>query len=249
MCGLHNDETKNIVFAFIYFLYIRFLLVGFAVPTSLLSDSPLRIPTIPITSSLFSIATERDSSSDIIPQVRHDPEKSIRESRVASRISQVTFPSSVNHQMTKQQREIWVQINLPTAVQLQLDEPYGKDTQAQSFYGELQFRHTLIFVLKSGFLDSIDRNVLFSSAAYPKADLLYQLLQDHRAVDFTPLRHPIPSTLSDPIMMRRWGRMFTACLLFYNLDVATAIRYCGGAHMLNYLWLRQLSRSLEIKRQ
>jgi hypothetical protein len=36
-------------------------------------------------------------------------------------------------------------------------------------------------------------------------------------------------------MMGRWGRMFTACLLYYNLDVATAIRYCGGAHTGSHL--------------
>jgi hypothetical protein len=99
---------------------------------------------------------KNDHAVDIIPRVRPDSDPFIRESGVASRFSQVTFPSSVKHHMTKQQREVWVQVHLPTAVQLQLAEPYGKDTHTQSFYGEIQFRHTLIFVFKSGFLDPID---------------------------------------------------------------------------------------------
>jgi hypothetical protein len=147
--------------------------------------------------------------------------------------------------MTKQQREVWVQVHLPTAVQLQLAEPYGKDTRTQSFYGEIQFRHTLIFVLKSGFLDPIDRSALSSPTAYPKAALLCQLLQNHRNVDFTPLRHLIPANLSDPIMMHQWGRMFSACLLYYNLDIATAIRYCGGAHTGSHRQWPQILQELQ----
>jgi hypothetical protein len=212
-----------------FYFYFR-LLVGFAVPISLLSDSPLRIPRNASSYSFDSSKASHGQVLKIIPHVPHVPNNFHGDSSQASRISQVTLSGSVKTQMTKQQREIWVQCNLPTAVQLQLSEPYGKDSQCQSFYGEIQFRHTLIFLLKSGFLSSTDRQILSSPTAYPKAALLYDLLLDHRTVDFSSLRRPIPATLSDPAMMSHWGRMFSACLLYYDLDVATAIRYCGGAH-------------------
>eukprot|EP00980_Cylindrotheca_fusiformis_P018748 scaffold6243_cov82-Cylindrotheca_fusiformis.AAC.1 len=31
-------------------------------------------------------------------------------------------------------------------------------------------------------------------------------------------------------MMQQWSAMFTACLLHYKLDIASAIRFCGGIH-------------------
>jgi hypothetical protein len=228
--------------------------VAFAVPTSLLSDSPPRILHSDLQSSVLHAD---DSSADvasiistavepIIPTVRHNLEASLQVSSVAPRNSQVTLSRSVTKSMTKHQREVWAQVTLPTAVQLQLDEPYGKDTRSQSFTSEIRFRHTLIFLLKSGFLDVLDRQNLSSPPAFPKAALLYNLLQDHLNVDFLRLKSPIPSTLSAPAMMHQWGRMFTACLLYYNLDIATAIRFCGGAHTGTH---RQWPQILQLLRQ
>ncbi|KAI2490464.1 hypothetical protein MHU86_24117 [Fragilaria crotonensis] len=42
--------------------------------------------------------------------------------------------------------------NLPTSVQVQLDQPFGKDSLQQSFYSAKSLCHILLPLLKSGFL-------------------------------------------------------------------------------------------------
>ncbi|CAJ1962540.1 unnamed protein product [Cylindrotheca closterium] len=53
---------------------------------------------------------------------------------------------------------------------------------------------------------------------------------EHRFVDFRPLQQPIPPKLTPSVAMHRWSRMFTACLLHYDLSIPTAVRFVGNIH-------------------
>jgi hypothetical protein len=54
--------------------------------------------------------------------------------------------------LTTQRLEQFVSTILPTSVQVQLDQPFGKDSLQQSFYSAKSFCHILLPLLKSGFL-------------------------------------------------------------------------------------------------
>ena len=54
--------------------------------------------------------------------------------------------------LTTTQLEAFAKTHIPTNVQTQLNQTFGKDTLSQSFYAEKCFRHVLLPVLKSGFL-------------------------------------------------------------------------------------------------
>jgi hypothetical protein len=64
--------------------------------------------------------------------------------------------------------------------------------------------------------------------------LLLTLLHEHVDVDFRPLRAPIPQDFTPDTIIHAWSRMFTACLLHYDLDVPTAVRFVGGIHTGNH---------------
>ncbi|CAJ1928873.1 unnamed protein product, partial [Cylindrotheca closterium] len=68
--------------------------------------------------------------------------------------------------------------------------------------------------------------------AFPKAQLLWILLCEHEFVNFRPLQEPLPQDKDLPAaaVLNRWSRMFTACLLHYDLDIPSAVRFVGGIH-------------------
>ena len=78
------------------------------------------------------------------------------------------------------------QESLPTATALRLEQSFGKDNINHSFTTQICFRHTFIFLLKSGLLVSADLNNLYQAS--PRAQLLSRLLQSHADIDFRPLR-------------------------------------------------------------
>ena len=88
--------------------------------------------------------------------------------------------------VTKAAREQFVREHLPTRVQTQLDQPYGKDTLSQSFLMPAHFRVVLLPLFKSRLLCNRSRKALES--AWRLARRLAQLLKRYRTVDFRPLQ-------------------------------------------------------------
>ena len=129
----------------------------------------------------------------------------------------------------KEIRERWLAAEVPTAVQLQLDQPFGKNNLTQCFTSDVCFRHALVFVMQSGHLDAIATNALL--AASPHARLLDKLIRDHTTIDFRPLRNANPNWESETTIPAERVRMVTACLIYYNFDVAAMVRYIGGTHV------------------
>ena len=85
-----------------------------------------------------------------------------------------------------------------------------------------------MFVFKSGFLQDDELETLWSASL--SLLLLWKLYAKHYFVDFCRLREPLPVDQPAHIVMQMWSRMFTACLLHYNLDIPSAVRFVGGIH-------------------
>ncbi|CAJ1959567.1 unnamed protein product [Cylindrotheca closterium] len=102
------------------------------------------------------------------------------------------------------------------------------DSVDRWFSTEHKFEHTWMFLLKSCYLNQTDLATLFHVC--PSIHLLSLLINKHRFVDFRPLQQPIPPHLTPEVAMHRWSRMFTACLLHYDLSIPTAVRFVGNIH-------------------
>ena len=137
--------------------------------------------------------------------------------------------SPANPSLTKADREQFVREHLPTRVQAQLDQPYGKDTLSQSFYMPAHFRFVLLPLFKSRFLCNRSRKSLESS--WRLARRLAQLLKRYRTVDFRPLQGFYGGWQDETDFNRDRQSMATACCLHFNGDVASVVRYIGGPHV------------------
>ena len=155
------------------------------------------------------------SNSIMTATVKNPPQKS-------------TQPTQYRGKLTTPDLEAFATATLPTSVQVQLGQTFGKDTSFQSFYAEKCFRHVLLPVLKSGFLscDSLKR---LERASF-RARQLRQLLKRYAHVDFRPLQGFQSDWESVSTIREDWKAMTSACLLHFNGDVATVVRWIGGPH-------------------
>jgi len=117
---------------------------------------------------------------------------------------------------------------LPTPVQTQLQQPFGKDDLEHSFTNSATFRHALLPLYFSDFLDHEEWNTLCCSV--PSAYRLGCLLREHGKVDFRPLRENFFKEGWEDETDFDYQRcaMLSSCLLFYRGSVAAVVRYVGG---------------------
>ena len=120
---------------------------------------------------------------------------------------------------------------LPSEVQVQLDQPFGKDSCQHSFTSDVEFRHVLLFVFRSNLLSRRDRKSIES--AWPLAKQLSRLLREYRSVDFRPLQgfDAYRNYDTETNLDLRRVQLATAALLHYNCNMATLVRYIGGPHV------------------
>jgi hypothetical protein len=88
--------------------------------------------------------------------------------------------------MTKTIRDEFIRENLPTRVQVAMEQTFGKDSCSQSFHSEVTFRHTIPYLYNLGWLSKRDRAKL--EAAWPMAKRYAILWKKHRHVDFSRAR-------------------------------------------------------------
>jgi len=128
---------------------------------------------------------------------------------------------------TKKGKEA-MRLSLPSAVRTQLDQDFGKDDNNHSFTNDATFRHILLPLYSSNYLD--DNEWFHLRMAVPCVERLGRLIDDVAEVDFRPLRENFfPDgwdTATD--FNHERTRMLTACLLFYKGSVAALVRYVGG---------------------
>ena len=130
--------------------------------------------------------------------------------------------------LSKAASEAFLQ-SLPTSTQLRLDESFGKEKITHSFSTDCMFRHVVIFLLKSGFLSSTCQSILQNTSIY--VSTMSFLLRRYGRVNFMPLRGYQQSWHQRKDLMNERRAMTTACLLHYNLDIPTVVRFLGGPHV------------------
>ena len=118
---------------------------------------------------------------------------------------------------------------LPTSVQVQLAQPFGKDNIKQSFTSEKCFRHILLPLFKSGFLPCRAKKALATASI--DARRLLQLIKRYRDVDFRPLQGFQADWEATTTIRSDWKAMTSACLLHFDGDVSTMVRWIGGSHV------------------
>ena len=137
-------------------------------------------------------------------------------------------PTWSQGKLTTAKLEAFAAEQLPTSVQVQLGQTFGKDTSFQSFFAEKCFRHVLLPVLKSGYLSC--RAVKQLERASYRARQLRQLIKRYAHVDFRPLQGFQSDWEEVSTIREDWKAMTSAFLLHFNGDVATVVRWLGGPH-------------------
>jgi len=117
---------------------------------------------------------------------------------------------------------------LPTAVQNQLNQKFGKDDKNHVFTNEFTIRHCLLPIYFRNYLTKDEWQ--FMRQHVPTVDRLCGLLDDYGKVDFRPLRENyFPAdweTATD--FNRHRSAQLTSCFLFYQGSAAAVVRYIGG---------------------
>jgi hypothetical protein len=135
--------------------------------------------------------------------------------------------------LTTQRLEQFVSTILPTNVQVQLDQPFGKDSLQHSFYSEISFCHILLPLLKSGYL-SCRATKSLERASY-RVRQLQQLRKKHVPLDFRSLQGYQIDWENTATIREDWKAMTSACALHYNGDMATVVRFIGGPHVHQHI--------------
>jgi hypothetical protein len=119
---------------------------------------------------------------------------------------------------------------LPTAVEVLQQQSFGKPSLQQTYTAEATFLHIVLFLLK--------RPVLFSPLDFSNLvtcteniNTLWKTWQMHKDIDFTPLRQLNTDWEAQKQISDEWVGLLTACLLHYDLDLATTVRFIGGNHV------------------
>ena len=128
-------------------------------------------------------------------------------------------------------------------MQTQLNQTFGKDNLLQSLYAEKCFRHVLLPVLKSGFLSR--QTTKYLERASFRARQIQQLRKRYAGVDFRPLQGFQNDWESTTTIREDWKTMTSACVLHFNGDIATVVRWIGGSHTNNHLDVKETLSKLQ----
>ncbi|KAI2494795.1 hypothetical protein MHU86_19746 [Fragilaria crotonensis] len=145
--------------------------------------------------------------------------------------------------LTTRRLENFVSTILPTSVQIQLNQPFGKDSLHQSFYAAKSFCHILLPLLKSGFLSCRATKVL-EKASY-RVRQLQQLRKKYVPLDFRSLQGYQTDWENTATIREDWKAMTSACALHYNGDMATVVRFIGGPHVNQHIDIKKVLAKLK----
>ena len=188
-----------------------------------------------ITDKLENLSMNPDPLDDTLPltsQALHSP---LRPHDIP-RQTKITFRQNIRDDFKK---------TLPTEVQLQLDQPFGKPRLSASFTSEACLRHTLIHLYRGGFLDLDSRNAFHK--AFPLAQQLTDLLHEFDGLDFTTIRGfaSYENCDSNTVLNTNRIRLHTAACLHFNGNVHSLVRYLGGPHVAAHRNHKQILAKLK----
>ena len=146
--------------------------------------------------------------------------------------------------LSKAERKKFVNLYLPTKVQLHVENPFGKDNLSQCFKSEPVFRYTWLLLTKSGFLSNQSKKTL--GKVHPQYRTLQYLIRKHKDVDFSPLWIRNPNWDHETEFMAEQTRMTTTALLYYDGDIASVVHYVGGMHTYGNMDIPRILTSLKL---
>ena len=135
--------------------------------------------------------------------------------------------------LTTKKLEQFVSEILPSSVQVQLNQPFGKDSLNHSFYAAKSFCHILLPLLKSGFLSCRATKAL-EKASF-RVRQLQKLRKKYAPLDFRSIRGYQADWEETSTIRADWKAMTSACALHYNGDIATVVRFIGGPHVNQHI--------------
>ena len=117
---------------------------------------------------------------------------------------------------------------LPSAVQVQIDQPFGKDDKNHVFTNDFTIRHILLPINFRNYLTTAEWQSLRHNV--PTVDRLLALLDEFGKVDFRPLRENFfqEGWKEATDFNRVRTAQLTSCFLFYQGSAAAVVRYIGG---------------------
>ena len=121
---------------------------------------------------------------------------------------------------------------LPTAIQLQLDQPFGKDNLNQCFYLQKTGKMALLLLYKSGFMSNTVKKKL--ERAFPPARQLNQIVKLYQNVDFQSMKGFQEGWQAQTELSKPQRDMTTACLIHFNLSLPAMVRWIGGPHVAEH---------------
>ncbi len=142
-------------------------------------------------------------------------------------VTPVNGPSAENWSqgtLTSLKLDKFAKTILPSPVQVQLAQSFGKDSKAQSC-----FRHRLLPLFKSGFLPCRATKTLEKVCRRARQ---LQLQKRYLHINFLLVQAFRADWESSSTICNNWKSMTSACLLHFDGDFATMVRWIGGPHVV-----------------
>jgi hypothetical protein len=118
---------------------------------------------------------------------------------------------------------------LPTAIQLQLEQPFGKDNLKQCFYLQKTGKQALFLLYHSGYMTCRTKKKL--ERAFPPARQLSQLFKKYQDVDFRSMQGFQKDWQTQTELSIAHRDMTTACLIHFKMSLPALVRWIGGPHV------------------
>ena len=109
---------------------------------------------------------------------------------------------------------------------------FGRPDLDRSFFVEKSIDQAVFFILKYQWLDDADRHALCEVA--PQYRLLSATIERFRFHDFSPVAEPNPDYATQASIPRERIDNFVACLIHYDMDMGSVIRYAGGNYLATH---------------
>ena len=120
---------------------------------------------------------------------------------------------------------------------------FGKKSKDHSFASEACFEHTLIFVLKGGFLaDTEQKNLLECHTLFKH---LHKMICWSKTLISSSIKNPIDNYSQQKNIDPERVKQFLASALHFDLDMATVIRFLGGNYTGEYRDTKRTIKALK----
>ena len=123
-------------------------------------------------------------------------------------------------------------IHIPTKHDVLKSSNFGKPSKDHSFTSEACFEHTIIFLLKSGYIDKSDKEYLLQS--HPLFQHLNKMMIWSNDIQFMDLKQPKENYAKQTSIDILRVKKMLAATLQYNLEIPTLIRFLGGNYTGEY---------------